>query len=199
MKQSNKSLTLTLASFLISETLTAVILRKPAILPVWKVKSSECSFFLSSCSHQHHPFYHTLFFSQQVPCLISLKAAYWAKHSTGGLLEAITQPHCPWSNYSKKKRTFLLFYEGAFPWLPLSPAVESSSAQLLLHSEPTKETKCPAETWWVPAYYQHRISDLLQAQKTHNLFSLLPTVYDWILGELYSLGVWQRGTSTQTL
>lgn len=120
---------------------------------------SSASLFLS----------HSFFLSQQVPRLISLMVAYWAKHSTGGLLEAGTQPHCPWSNYSKKERTFLLFCEGAFPWLPSSPAVESTSAQLLLHSEPTRETKRPAETWWVPAYYQHRISDLLQAQKNPQL------------------------------
>lgn len=109
---------------------------------------------------------------------------------------ARTQPHCPWSNYSKKERTFLLFFAGAFPWLPSSPAVKSSSAQLLLHSELAMERKRPAETWWVPAHYQHRMSDLLQAQKTHNLFSLLPTWLD-IRQDVIP---WRlRSSTTQTL
>ncbi len=98
--------------------------------------------FLSPCSHQHHSLYHT-FFSQWVPCLISLIVVYWAKHFHRWSPRARTQPHCPWSNYSKKERTFLLVCEGTFPWLPSSPGVESSSAQLLLHPELARERKSP--------------------------------------------------------
>jgi len=55
----------------------------------------------------------------------------------------MAQPHCPWSNYSKKERTFSLVCEGTFQWLPSSPGVESYSTQLLLHPELTRDRKCP--------------------------------------------------------
>lgn len=112
-----------------------------AIFTVLKVKRVG-SVFLSPCSHQYYSLYHA-FFSHQVPCLISLIVVYWAKHFHRWSPQARTQPHCPWSNYSKKERTFLLVCEGTFPWLPSSPGVESSSAQLLLHPEPARERKCP--------------------------------------------------------
>lgn len=110
-------------------------------------KQSGQFFFLSSCSHQHHPLYHSFFFSQRFPCLISLIVVYWAKHFHRWSPRARTQPHCPRSNYSKKERTFLLVCEGTFPWLPSSPGVESSSAQLLLLSEPARERNLPC---WDP-------------------------------------------------
>lgn len=129
--------------------LAAVILRKPwaftYLLPFqfekWKAAAAV---FLSPCSHQHHSFYQTFFsLSQQLPCLISLIVVYWAKHFHRWSPRARAQPHCPQSNYRKKERTFLLVCEGTFPWLPSSPGVESSSAQLLLHPEPARERKRP--------------------------------------------------------
>lgn len=81
-----------------------------------------------------------LFFpSQGVPCLISLIVVYWAKHFHRWSPWATAQPHRPWSNYSKRERTFLLVCEGTFPWLPSSPGVEAPSAQLLLQPETARE------------------------------------------------------------
>lgn len=134
--------------------LTAVTLRTPwaitypLLFPIWKVKSSRGNFFFCLLVLISITLFITLFFfSQRFPCLISLIVVYWAKHFHRWSPRARTQPHCPRSNYSKKERTFLLVCEGTFPWLPSSPGVESSSAQLLLLSEPARERNLPC---WDP-------------------------------------------------
>lgn len=179
-----------MVSFLISGTLTAIIPRKAF---QYEMSAFFCPLVLISIHH-----FITVFFSIQAFCFISVMVAYWAIYSTGGLPVLRTQPLCPWSNYSKKNRTFLLC-EGAFPWLPSSPAVESSSAQLLLHSESTRESKCPAETWWVLVHYQHWIFWPISSSKPPQL--IFTATYRIRLNIRWAIFLleFDRGTSTHTV
>ncbi len=128
-------------------TLTSVSVRKPWAVTYlllsqfekWKVAGAVflCSLVLISIT------LFITFFSLPVPRLISLIVVYWAKYFHRWSPWARAQPHCPRSNYSTEERTVLLVCEGTFPWMPSSPGVQSSSAQLLLHSDAARERKRP--------------------------------------------------------
>lgn len=92
-----------------------------------------------SCSHQHHSYYST-FLSLSVSPLSHqfnssvLSKAFQQVVSSG----PSPSPLSPVQLQSEAK-DILSVCEGTFPLLPSCPGVESSSAQLLLHSELTRE------------------------------------------------------------